>query len=74
MDKPRRYYAKWNKSDKERLKQYDFTYMCNLKNNINKQNRNRLTVARGEEALGTELKRLRDWEVQIRSYKIVVGM
>ena len=31
MDGPREYYAKWNKSDRERQIQYDFTYMGNLK-------------------------------------------
>ena len=45
MDEPREYYAKWNKSDRERQIPYDLTYMCNLKNKTNeqtKQNRNRL--------------------------------
>ena len=37
MDGPRGYYAKWNKSDKERQIPYDFTHMWNLKNKINKQ-------------------------------------
>ena len=31
MDGPRRYFAKWKKSDRERQKLYDFTYMWNLK-------------------------------------------
>ena len=30
-DRPRGYCAKWNKSDRERQTQYDFTYMWNLK-------------------------------------------
>ena len=34
--------AKWDKSDRERQIPCDFTYMWNLKNNISKQNRNRL--------------------------------
>ena len=31
MDAARDYYAKWNKSDRERNIPYDFTYMWNLK-------------------------------------------
>ena len=37
MDGPRKYYAKWNKSDRERQIPYDFTYMWNLKNKTNEQ-------------------------------------
>ena len=41
MDGPRRYYGKWNKSDKDRKIPNDLTYMCNLKkktkNKINEQ-------------------------------------
>ena len=37
MDGPRGYYAKWNKSDRERQILYDFTYMWNLKNKTNEQ-------------------------------------
>ena len=44
------YYAKWNKSERERQIQYDLTYMWNLKNKRNKQNRlidkNKLVFAR----------------------------
>ena len=46
MDGPRGYYAKWNKSDRERQMPYDFTYMWNLKKWYKwtyLQNRNRLT-------------------------------
>ena len=32
MDGTRRYYGKWNKSDRRRLIPCYFTYMCNLKN------------------------------------------
>ena len=32
MGRPRGYYAKWNKSDRERQILYDFTYMWNLEN------------------------------------------
>ena len=32
MNGPWGYYAKWNKSDRERQILYDFTYMWNLKN------------------------------------------
>ena len=44
MYRPTGYYAKWNKSDRERQILYDFTYMSNLKNKRNeqaKQRRNR---------------------------------
>ena len=37
MDGPRGYYAKWNKSNRERQIPYDFTYMCNLKDKTKKQ-------------------------------------
>ena len=37
MDGPRRYYAKWNKSDRERQISYDFIYKWNRKNKINEQ-------------------------------------
>ena len=40
MDGSRRFYAKWNKSDRERQILYDFTYIWNFKNkwtNITKQ-------------------------------------
>ena len=33
MNGPRGYYAKWNKSDRERQLQYDFTYMWSKKQN-----------------------------------------
>ena len=43
MDGPGGYYAKWNKSDRERQIPHDFTYMWNLENKTNnKQNKNRL--------------------------------
>ena len=34
MDGPGGYYAKWNKSVRERQTPYDFTYMWNIKNKI----------------------------------------
>ena len=37
MNGSRRYYAKWNKSGRERQTLYDFTYMWNLKNKTNEQ-------------------------------------
>ena len=37
IDGPRGYYAKWNKSDRERQISYDFTYMWGLKNKTNEQ-------------------------------------
>ena len=42
MDGPRGYYVKWNKSDRGKQIPCDFTCMWNLKNKINKQNRNKL--------------------------------
>ena len=35
MDKPRKYYTEWNKSDREKQILYDITQMCNIKNNAN---------------------------------------
>ena len=46
MDGSRGYYANWNKSDRERQIPYDLTYMWNLKKQINKENRNKLTDKR----------------------------
>ena len=53
MNGPGENYALENNSVRERQIPYDFTYMCNLKNSINEQNKNklldtehRLTVAR----------------------------
>ena len=37
MDGPRKYYAKWNKSDKERQILYNFTNIQNLKNKTKEQ-------------------------------------
>ena len=37
IDRPRRYYTKGNKADRERHIPCDFTYMWNLKNKINKR-------------------------------------
>ena len=42
MDGARGYYAKWNKSDRERQISNDFTSMWSSKNKINEQNRNKL--------------------------------
>ena len=61
MDGPRGYYAKESQSVSETQIPHNFTYMWNLKNNINnKQYRNRLTdtvnrlmAARKEEGCGT---------------------
>ena len=37
MDRPRQYYAKWNKSDRERQTLDDFTCRGNLKSKTNEQ-------------------------------------
>ena len=70
---PRGRSAKWNKSDRERQISCHFTCMWNLKNKINEQAKlkqiDRLIFARGR-----EVKRWRrGLEVQIGSYKIVMG-
>ena len=46
-NEPWEYYAKWNKSDRKRQIQYDFTYMCNLKKNKLIKTENRVVVTRG---------------------------
>ena len=81
MDGTGEHYATWNKPGCERQIPYDLTHKWNLKNNINKQNRNRLIhmenrlmAARGERGRGTGQKRWRDWEVQIGRYRIVGGI
>ena len=43
MAGPGGYYAKWNKSDRERQIPYDFTYMWNLKNKISEQTKQKQT-------------------------------
>ena len=86
MDGPRGYYAKWNKSDRERQILYDFIYMWNVKYNSNEQtypNRNRVidtennqVVARGDGGWGEERNRrgrLRDPNFQLQN-KWVKGM
>ena len=61
---PRGYYAKWNKSDKERQILYDFTSVWNLKNKWpNKKIKNRKLVAVLRGFRGTD-----------SSYKLVMGM
>ena len=37
MDETKRYYAKWNNSDREKQIPYDFTYLGNIKNKINEK-------------------------------------
>ena len=54
MNWPRGYYAMWNKSVKERQIPYDFTYMWNLKNNINEKTRKRQTHRYREQTDGCE--------------------
>ena len=44
MDGPRGYYAKWNKSDRERQILYDFIYMESKKaKQMNKHNKTQMT-------------------------------
>ena len=37
IDGPRGYYTKWNKSERDKQKLYDFIYMWNLENKTNEQ-------------------------------------
>ena len=55
MDGARGYYAKWNKSKRERQIVYNFTYIWNLKNKTMEQNMEyrKQIVARGEGSVGT---------------------
>ena len=41
MDRSRGYYAKWNKSDKEREIPHDLAYMWNLRNRTNETKQKR---------------------------------
>ena len=43
MGGPIGYYAKWNKSDRERQILYDIIYMCNLKNKTSEYNKKKQT-------------------------------
>ena len=62
IDGPWRYYAEWNKSERERQIPYDFTHMWNLNNNKTNKQKNKtktnldtengLEVTRREEAGG----------------------
>ena len=56
MDGPRRYYAKWNKSDKEKQIRYGFNYIWNKKKKnkkviksrvLNTENKEEVTDQRG---------------------------
>ena len=53
-DRPRGYYTKWNKSDRERQKLCDFTYTWNLKNKINKQRKLKVTHGCREQTDGCQ--------------------
>ena len=54
MDGRRRYYAKWNKSEGERQKEYDFTYMWNLKTKTNEQIEQKQSHRHGEQTGGCQ--------------------
>ena len=71
MDELKGYYAKWNKS--ERQIQYDFTYIWNLKNNIN-QTEADWQIQRTNWWLpnGREIGELDEKGTQIKEYKLVV--
>ena len=74
MDGSRGHDAKWNKSDRERQIPYDFTYAWNLKNKINKQNRNRLIDAENKlrVAWWEEVRGLGEKDEGIKKYKLVL--
>ena len=52
MDGPRGYYAKWNKSDRERQILHDFIYMWNLKNKTNEQTEQKQSYSYREQTTG----------------------
>ena len=70
-----------NTSVGERQIPYDFTYLWNLKNNEGEQTKQEWTHRHREQTdscqrggkLGDWAKGWRDWEVQIGSYKMVMG-
>ena len=62
------FYAKWNKSDRERQISYDFTYMWNLKKQDKIETdswvqRTKLMVAKGRGCTGVKSEE-EEWEVQ----------
>ena len=70
------YYAKWNKSGRERQIPYDFTYMWNLKNKINEQTKQKQTHTYWEQ---TECCQMRggfggmcEKDIEIKEYRLVV--
>ena len=52
MNVPRGYYAKWNKSDRERQILYDFTSVWNLKDNMKNQTKLEQTIDNGDQTDG----------------------
>ena len=65
------YYAKWNKSNRERQISCDFTYMWNLKNKINEQSKWKQTHRYGEQTGDCQLKGglLGDWMKNVKGPK-----
>ena len=57
MNGPRGYCVKWSKSDRERQMPYDFTYVWNLKNRINKQTEQKQTHRHREHFDGCQIGR-----------------
>ena len=66
MDGSRGYYAKWNKSGRERQIPYDFTYMWNLKNKINEQTKQKQTHTSREQTVGCQI--VGGWEAKWKSW------
>ena len=68
LDRPRRCYAKCNKSGRERHLPYGFTYMWNLKNRTDIQPNPKQTYRYREEADGCQRGgRLAEWVMRLRS-------
>ena len=61
-------------SQRQKDKSYDITYMWNLKNKINKQNRNRLTNTENKWMVSRQrgVGRMGEKSNEIKKYKLVV--
>ena len=74
-DRPRRYYAQWNKGDRERQIPYEFTYKWNLKNKINNQTKHKKAHRHWEQTDDCQ-KRGGEWRGEngqgIKKYKLSV--
>ena len=70
MDGPRGYYAKENKSERERQIPHDFTYMWNLKNNMKDQTKQKQTHRYREQTDGCQLEEgFRGWVRKVKGVR-----